>query len=313
MEVEKGSSRGGVCAQLEQKRTLAWAAQSSHMGGFPRRVVMKGGSALCKLFTSVLNTTHVYNLDTLSRLVHSRPPGTPLITVSNHMTTLDDPLMWGIKGLSADPKQARWTLAADDICFTNPLFSYFFRLGKCIPITRGAGIHQPHMYEALERLNEGDWVHTFPEGKISQENGPMRRLKWGVASLIARALVPPIVLPICHSGFEKVMPENYMFGRRPLLPLWFKNISIVVGEPMQFDIPSLRQTAEEAVRRVYCTQHDGLPLPELAKNIAPLGECHLPEDKVLHWLYSHMSDQIRTVMQDLFFKAKALNSKMDSK
>lgn len=306
MEGESGHNGG------PRRGTLEWAAQSSHMRGLPRRVVIASGSAICKLISSFLNTTQVHNLDTLSRLVHARPPGTPLITVSNHMTTLDDPLMWGIKGFTADPKLARWTLTAEDICFTNPVFSYIFRLGKCIPITRGAGIYQPHMYEALERLNEGDWVHTFPEGKISQENGPICRLKWGIASLIARALIPPIVLPICHSGFEKVMPENYLFGRRPLLPLWFKNISIVVGEPMQFDMSALRQTAEEAVRRVYGTQEEGTPLPEVSKNIAPGGQCPLAEDKVLHWLYSHMCDQIRAVMQELFVRAKHLNNKMES-
>ncbi|MCO5594787.1 hypothetical protein L7F22_048821 [Adiantum nelumboides] len=165
----------------------------------------------------------------------------------------------------------------------------------------------PYFLDMIKAIGN---LHTFPEGKISQENGPIRRLKWGVASLIARASVPPIVLPICHSGFEKVMPENYLFGRRPLLPLWFKNISIVVGEPMQFDMPSLRQTAEEGVRRVYFTQHHESPsFPEFpCKSVA----CDLPEDKVLHWLYSLMSDQIRTVMQELSIKAKALSDKMDS-
>lgn len=229
------------------------------------------------------------------------------------MTTLDDPLMWGVKGFTSDPNLARWILAADDICFTNPIFSYFFRLGKCIPITRGAGIYQPHMYEALDRLNEGEWLHTFPEGKISQENGPIRRLKWGVASLIARAAVPPIVLPICHSGFEKVMPENYRFGRRPLLPLCFRNISIVVGEPMLFDIPSLKRTAEEAVRKVHCYQHENSPPLEFSNSIAPVAKHPLPEDKVLRWLYSHVSEQIRTAMQDIFLKAKSLNKEMEVK
>uniref|UniRef100_A0A7I4DTD1 Tafazzin family protein n=1 Tax=Physcomitrium patens TaxID=3218 RepID=A0A7I4DTD1_PHYPA len=116
-------------------------------------------------------------------------------------------------------------------------------VGKCIPITRGAGIYQPHMAEALERLNEGEWLNTFPEGKVCQELGPLRRLKWGTASLIARAKVSPILLPIGHSGFEKVMPENYWNGRRPLLPLVNKNVDIVVGEPMVFDIPRLKQAA----------------------------------------------------------------------
>eukprot|EP00249_Psilotum_nudum_P013811 c24527_g1_i2 orf=196-786(-) len=138
---------------------MPWAAQPSHLGGIPRRVVFTTVGALSKLWISFLNSTQVHNQQTLFNLVKSRPRGTPLLTISNHMSTLDDPLMWGLRGLPADPKLGRWCLAANDICFTNALFSYFFRLGKCIPITRGAGIYQPHMNEALDRLKEGEWVH----------------------------------------------------------------------------------------------------------------------------------------------------------
>lgn len=59
------------------------------------------------------------------------------------------------------------------------------------------------MNEALERLTDGEWLHTFPEGKVFQEDAPIRRLKWGTASLIVRAPVTPVVLPIYHRGFEK--------------------------------------------------------------------------------------------------------------
>ncbi|KAH7432801.1 hypothetical protein KP509_07G041300 [Ceratopteris richardii] len=123
-------NRSSGNGESDGSRTLSWAAKSSHLGGIPRRLVMRSTYALARLVTSFLNTTRVHNLETLNRLVHSRPPGTPLITVSNHMTTLDDPLMWGMKGFSADDKRSRWALAADDICFTNPIFSYFFRLGN---------------------------------------------------------------------------------------------------------------------------------------------------------------------------------------
>lgn len=34
----------------------------------------------------------------------------------------------------------------------------FFCAGKCIPITRGGGIYQEHMEEALQRLKNGSWV-----------------------------------------------------------------------------------------------------------------------------------------------------------
>ena len=48
--------------------------------------------------------------------------------------SLDDPVMWGgFKGLlSLDPELARWVLAAEDICFKNPVFSYIFRTGKLL-------------------------------------------------------------------------------------------------------------------------------------------------------------------------------------
>lgn len=48
-------------------------------------------------------------------------------------------------------------------------------------------------------------LHSFPEGKVCQEVTPIRRLKWGTASLIVRAPVTPIVLPIVHHGLEKVI------------------------------------------------------------------------------------------------------------
>lgn len=43
------------------------------------------------------------------------------------------------------------------------------------------------------------------------------------------------------------MPENHFFGRRVLFPLWGKSVSIVVGEPFEFDMVALRREAEEAV------------------------------------------------------------------
>uniref|UniRef100_A0A2N9EQN4 Tafazzin family protein n=1 Tax=Fagus sylvatica TaxID=28930 RepID=A0A2N9EQN4_FAGSY len=201
-------------------RKMEWAGHAKHMVGIPRKLVFMAVGGFSKAVATLLNSTSVHNADTLIRLVRSRPPGLPLLTVSNHMSTLDDPVMWGFKGFpTSDANLGRWVLAADDICFKNSLLSYFFRLGKCIPITRGGGIYQQHMNEALERLSDGEWLHTFPEGKVSQEDAPIRRLKWGTASLIARAPVTPIVLPIVHHGFE----EGTFLKKSPLdLPLGSK-------------------------------------------------------------------------------------------
>ncbi|XP_039069652.1 N-acylphosphatidylethanolamine synthase-like isoform X2 [Hibiscus syriacus] len=150
-------------------RKMEWASREKHMGGIPRKMVFLAVGAFAKAVATLLNTTSVHKADTLLRLVRSRSTGIPLLTVSNHMSTLDDPLLWGFKGFpSVDAKLARWALAAEDICFKNSLFTYFFRLGKCIPIKRGGGIYQEHMNEALRCLNNGAWLHTFPEETTSR-------------------------------------------------------------------------------------------------------------------------------------------------
>ncbi|XAR58094.1 1-acylglycerophosphocholine O-acyltransferase [Bertholletia excelsa] len=278
------------------RRTMEWAAKASHMGGVPRKMVFLAVGAFAKAVANLLNSTTVHNADTLIRLVRSRPPGVPLLTVSNHMSTLDDPVMWGFKGFpSTDTKLARWVLAAEDICFKNRVFSYIFRLGKCIPITRGGGIYQEHMNEALDHLNDGAWLHTFPEGKVSQENAPIRRLKWGTASLIARAPVTPIVLPIVHHGFQEVMPENYLFGRKPPIPLCNKNINIIVGDPIEFDLPKLRETAISISKDLHSSRRSGWPtIPQYGLNEAAQ-KC----------LYSNISNQIWIAMEKLRNLGKA--------
>lgn len=175
------------------RRVMEWVGRADYMGGIPRKMVIGAVGSLSKAWVSFLNSTTVHNADTLLHLVRSRPNGLPLITVSNHMSTLDDPLLWGFKGFpSCDANLSRWVLAAEDICFKSSPLSYFFRLGKCeflclfwlssecscicvggfvsdlvicagkcIPITRGGGIYQEHMNEALERLSEGAWVNQL--------------------------------------------------------------------------------------------------------------------------------------------------------
>jgi hypothetical protein len=57
------------------------------MGGIPRKLVLMAVGVFAKAVATLLNSTFVHNADTLIRLVRSRPPGVPLLTVSNHMST----------------------------------------------------------------------------------------------------------------------------------------------------------------------------------------------------------------------------------
>lgn len=199
-----------------------------------------------------LNKTTVYNREALSRAIH-RDKGVPLITVSNHHSCFDDPGLWGVLDVSSLRHDImRWSLAAHDICFTNTLHSYFFALGKCVPVVRGAGVYQPAIDFCIERLRRGEWVHIFPEGRVNMEK-EFIRLKWGVGRMVAECGPPPLVLPIWHEGMDRVLPNVEPYRLRTNT-----HTVVSVGEPIMLDalLANLRDrhaTAEET-RRVL-TEH----------------------------------------------------------
>jgi len=123
--------------------------------------------------------------------------------------------------------------------FTNPVFSAFFRKGQVLETFRGNGIFQPAVDTAIRRLNEGHWVHLFGEGKINQPpnyprtNGVARlpRFKWGVGRILMETAVPPLIIPMWLTGFDKLMPEHRSFPYKYFPKLGIK-LGVAFGEPI---------------------------------------------------------------------------------
>ncbi|KAK9503999.1 hypothetical protein O3M35_010447 [Rhynocoris fuscipes] len=176
---------------------------------FSSLITISAVGTISKVIINWLNVSRIHNLTYFNESFENRPQRIPLITVSNHYSCVDDPAIWGCLKMKhiCDIERMRWSLAAHDICFTNKLYSYFFMLGKCIPIIRGKGIYQEAMDFCLERLKNGDWMHIFPEGKVNKTKEIMR-LKWGVGRLIYDAPITPIVIPIWHIGLDEVLPNT---------------------------------------------------------------------------------------------------------
>lgn len=96
------------------------------------------------------------------------------------------------------------------------------------------------------------------------------------------------------------MPEKFLGGGRPPFPLCNKNINIIVGEPIEFDLPKMRQTAISMSRN--------LSLPTAGwHGASPNGM----DEGAQRCLYATISEQIHTVMESLrsfsrsFLKSKA--------
>lgn len=148
----------------------------------------------------------------------------------------------------------RWTVGAAELCFANPFLSSICYLCKVLPIVRGAGMWQPMMDEVVARLcapGYDNWVHIFPEGRVHQVAGEMRRLKWGVGRLVADPPITPIVLPMYIEGTKKLLDKN-----RPqpkLLSSWHgERIAIYIGEPIDLSelVAEAKQEAMNAPNAV---------------------------------------------------------------
>jgi len=200
--------------------------------------------SLCsKFLLRVLNTTNVDNLATFHDQVLNRPDHVGLITVSNHTSTLDDPMLlsamlpWSFFLTEHVHGKVRWSLCAREICYSNYLLGQFFQSGKTLPIERGKGPLQPVMKIAAGELSRGGWVHLFPEGRINY-TGKLGHLRWGVGKVFCDAVEAtgqaPRVLPFYHLGMGRMMP------RRARIPRFGNDIDVVVGDVIHMDDLAIR-------------------------------------------------------------------------
>lgn len=220
-----------------------------------RRAIIVSVAGLSRLWLKFgVSGVKIKNYEKFREAIWDRPGG--LLTVSNHISTVDDPLIWGAL---LDTRQIcelvrvggmRWTVGAKELTFTNPFTSWFFERGQVIPIVRGDGIYQPAIDEAIEILNTDRWLHFFPEGKVIQKPGDIGRLKWGVGRLIMESTKHMTILPMILKGFDRMKPND-------LMPVLNHEVEIVIGDPIEAShlLKATEYVINENERRSLITKH----------------------------------------------------------
>ncbi|KAF9334134.1 hypothetical protein BG006_002680 [Podila minutissima] len=139
-------------------------------------MVIAGVAVISKAFMTFGAQTSVHNID-------------PFLDV-----LADDPLLWGAlpwKCYWNPSRTIRYALGAQELCYPNKTIGAFFQCGQVVPIVRGNGIFQPAVNESIRLLQQGKWVHLFPEGKVNQSSEVIR-LKWGIGRILLELAGRPI-------------------------------------------------------------------------------------------------------------------------
>lgn len=221
------SRRANSLAALEPRYASAFAE-------FQRPLVIGAVGYSGRAWLTLANTFEAHGVEHFLRALEERPQGSPLLTVSNHVAALDDPLLPSTlvpldRLLTAG--RMRWTLCAEENCFRTAFTQCFFAAGKVVPVRRGEGADQAGMREMRDRLREGEWVHIFPEGTRSRDGGAtLRRAKRGVGWLAGEAAkgaaADPVIVPFVHDGMQNIQPR----GKAPRTG---QTVRVLVGEPVE--------------------------------------------------------------------------------
>ncbi|RTG98031.1 1-acyl-sn-glycerol-3-phosphate acyltransferase [Thermus scotoductus] len=129
-------------------------------------------------------------------------PPYPLVLVMNHHSFYDGHLVWFLGQLAGKPTSL---LIAEENLRSFPILSLV------------GALEANRLREALRRLNRGEWVAVFPEGRMGYP-GPLGPLRPGALWLAKKAGTPllPVATRVVLRGFEQ--PEAFILMGKPLPP-----------------------------------------------------------------------------------------------
>lgn len=188
-------------------------------------------------------------LDTVSGL-ENLPNVGPAIIASNHASYLDFLLLSAVS-----PRQIQFMVG--EVFYNNLLIQKSFESMGHIQVVRGAKGSVSALRKAVRKLEHGNIVAIYPEGRRSG-NGELQKARGGVGFLAIETGVP--VIPVFIEGTFQAWSRHSKF------PTPHK-CTILIGEPLRFCKPTGKEQRKGCA---HAATHD------VMRAIAQLGNVHYP-------------------------------------
>jgi 1-acyl-sn-glycerol-3-phosphate acyltransferase len=173
----------------------------------------------------------------------------PVLLVSNHQSLIDSYFVCLLLGLYPhgllQPRLMPFHTPEEHNFMAGPLGRALHVALRCVPVHRGAGLHQAGLEQVIELLRRGNLAYMFPEGTRTRD-GRIGRAMPGVGRVVNGSGCS--VLPVRIWGMDGVLPV----GAR--LPRPGKPVRIRAGElmsPAAFaDLPDTPRGWHDAADRL---------------------------------------------------------------
>ncbi len=197
-------------------------------------------------FLAWLGTRSMYQLQVDGR--KNLPTDGPGLLICNHISYMDAPILAG-----AIRRPLRFVM--HHRIWRQPLLNWLFRSAGAIPIAPGEKnpvVLQQALERIDQRLQQGELVMIFPEGKLTRD-GSLQRFRHGIEEILARNPVP--VIPAALHGLWG--SRFSMSGTAPALNRerrgLLREVRLRFGQPLSADgqtAASLQQAVAELYQQL---------------------------------------------------------------
>ena len=173
-----------------------------------------------------------------------------LLTVSNHHSMLDDPILLSSilpPRIFSQPSLMRVGWCSGHICLQNFAFARFCEMGKTRPSMRLSGLGQPYLKDAANLSSADKWIHLCTQGRVFQHSevrDDSDYFKTGSGKILATIYAQTdrlsMIITIYHEVNGDILPQQIDDNKiESFLLRVSKKVYAIAGDSVTDDVQSI--------------------------------------------------------------------------